>query len=107
MGLLAANGRGTGARAITARRSCNLPARRLNKIRGDEIAMIFQDPMTSLNPYLTIARQMTEVLATHKGIGEARRAAAGSRCSSGSRSPRRARRIGHIRTNSPAACASG
>ncbi len=39
--------------------------------------MIFQDPMTSLNPYLTINRQMTEVLVTHKGMSEAdaRRAA--------------------------------
>ena len=40
------------------------------------MAMIFQDPMTALNPYLTVARQMTEVLAHHRGMahGEARRA---------------------------------
>ncbi len=36
--------------------------------RGDRIAMIFQEPMTSLNPYLTIARQLTEVLEVHKGM---------------------------------------
>ena len=37
----------------------------INKIRGDQIAMIFQDPMTSLNPVLTIERQITEVLEQH------------------------------------------
>ncbi len=37
----------------------------INKIRGSEIAMIFQDPMTSLNPVLTIERQITEVLEKH------------------------------------------
>ena len=38
----------------------------LRKIRGNEITMIFQDPLTSLNPFLTIARQLTEVLETHR-----------------------------------------
>jgi dipeptide transport system ATP-binding protein len=49
----------------------------LNRVRGERMSMIFQDPMTSLNPYLTIHRQMTEVLVTHKGMSEdeARRAA--------------------------------
>ncbi len=40
----------------------------LRKIRGDKIAMIFQDPMTSLNPFLTIERQLTEVLETHRHV---------------------------------------
>ncbi len=40
----------------------------LNRIRGNRVAMIFQDPMTSLNPYLTVERQMTEVLQFHKGV---------------------------------------
>jgi oligopeptide transport system ATP-binding protein len=39
----------------------------LRKIRGREIAMIFQDPMTSLNPVLTIGRQIRETLETHFG----------------------------------------
>src|SRR5439155_19497493 len=38
-------------------------------IRGREIAMIFQDPMTSLNPVLTIGRQIREALETHFGMG--------------------------------------
>ena len=71
MGLLAKNGRSTGSARYRGNEILNLPASRLNKIRGDEVAMIFQDPMTSLNPYLSIARQMTEVLREHKDISEA------------------------------------
>ncbi len=47
--------------------------REMRDIRGEEIAMIFQDPMSSLNPVLTIERQLTEVLEVHRKIrhGEA------------------------------------
>ncbi len=38
----------------------------MNKIRGNKISMIFQDPMTSLNPVLTVGRQITEVLIFHQ-----------------------------------------
>ncbi len=37
------------------------------KLRGDRLSMIFQDPMTSLNPFLTVERQLTEVLECHRG----------------------------------------
>src|SRR5512140_955597 len=40
----------------------------MRRVRGKEIAMIFQDPMTSLNPVLTIARQLTESLELHLGM---------------------------------------
>ncbi len=40
----------------------------MREIRGNRIAMIFQDPMTSLNPVLTVERQLTEVLETHKKL---------------------------------------
>jgi peptide/nickel transport system ATP-binding protein len=48
--------------------------RELQAVRGNEISMIFQEPMTSLNPVLTIGRQMGETLRLHEGIsrGEAR-----------------------------------
>jgi oligopeptide/dipeptide ABC transporter ATP-binding protein len=42
-----------------------LPAAQLRQVRGKEIAMIFQDPMTSLNPVLTVGRQITESLRKH------------------------------------------
>jgi len=53
------------------------PAKVLRKIRGNRISMIFQDPMTCLNPYLTIGVQLTESLLTHKSISrrEARKKA--------------------------------
>ncbi len=46
----------------------SLPAKALREIRGREIATIFQDPMTCLNPYMTIGRQLTEPLEYHLGL---------------------------------------
>ena len=43
-----------------------LPERELRAVRGGQIAYVFQDPMTSLNPVLTVRRQMGEVLALHR-----------------------------------------
>ncbi|MBM3377516.1 MAG: ABC transporter ATP-binding protein [Betaproteobacteria bacterium] len=43
---------------------------RLRGLRGKDIAMVFQEPMTALNPLLTIGRQIGEVLETHEGIGQ-------------------------------------
>jgi ABC-type sugar transport system ATPase subunit len=44
------------------------PERDMRRIRGAEIAMIFQDPMSSLNPVLTVADQIGETLALHQGL---------------------------------------
>ena len=51
-----------------------LSEQQMRQVRGKEIAMIFQEPMTSLNPVLTIGRQLTEALEIHMGMtsGEAR-----------------------------------
>jgi oligopeptide transport system ATP-binding protein len=68
MGLLAINGRATGQARFNGQDLIAMPAEKLNRIRGDRVAMIFQDPMTSLNPYFTVERQMTEVLELHKGM---------------------------------------
>ena len=68
MGLLARNGRASGEALYQGRNLLTLPQAELNRIRGNRIAMIFQDPMTSLNPYLTVERQLTEVLQFHKGL---------------------------------------
>ncbi|MEO7031333.1 MAG: ABC transporter ATP-binding protein [Herbaspirillum sp.] len=45
-----------------------MPERRLRAVRGKEIAMIFQEPMTALNPLFTIGNQIAEVLMLHEGI---------------------------------------
>ncbi len=47
------------------------PERRLRAVRGNRIAMIFQEPMSSLNPLHTIERQVSEVLLVHKALGRA------------------------------------
>lgn len=71
MGLLAKNGRTLGSAKYRGTELVGMPVKSLNKIRGDKIAMIFQDSMTGLTPHLRIGRQMTEVLVQHKGMSEA------------------------------------
>ena len=68
MGLLAKNGRASGQALYAGQDLLAMAPAQLNRIRGNRVAMIFQDPMTSLNPYLTVERQMTEVLQFHKGL---------------------------------------
>src|SRR5262245_35973499 len=43
----------------------------LRRLRGDQIAMVYQDPMQALNPSMRLGDQMKEVLTVHRGIGEA------------------------------------
>ncbi len=62
-------GRITGGSArLDGREMLGLSARELNRLRGKEIAMIFQDPMTSLNPTMTVGKQITESLRIHEGM---------------------------------------
>ena len=70
MGLLAKNGAATGRALFDGTDLLTMSQRGLNKIRAQEIAMIFQDPMTSLNPYIRISDQMAEVLQLHKGMSK-------------------------------------
>ncbi|WP_246616357.1 ABC transporter ATP-binding protein [Thaumasiovibrio subtropicus] len=69
MGLLAKNGMISGSAKFEGREILNLREKELNLIRAEQIAMIFQDPMTSLNPYMKVSDQLMEVLMLHKGIG--------------------------------------
>jgi ABC-type glutathione transport system ATPase component len=65
MGLLESNGAASGSSVFAKKELIGLPANELNKIRGNEITMIFQDPMSSLNPYVSIGKQMSGVLKRH------------------------------------------
>jgi oligopeptide transport system ATP-binding protein len=70
LGILPRAGRvPTGTAVFEGRDLLHLSDRRLRGIRGKEIAMIFQDPMTSLNPVLTIGKQIREGLKAHFGMG--------------------------------------
>ncbi len=73
MGLLADNGRLRGSVRFDGEELTRLPRNALARLRGRRIAMVFQDPLSALNPHLTVERQMTEVLTRHEGMG--RRAA--------------------------------
>jgi oligopeptide/dipeptide ABC transporter ATP-binding protein len=69
LGILARNGRVTQGRALFEGQDLiQMEDAELRRIRGKEIAMIFQDPMTSLNPVLTVGRQIREALETHFGM---------------------------------------
>jgi peptide/nickel transport system permease protein len=69
IGLIEAPGRVTaGSIKFKNRELVGLPPRAMNRIRGAEIAMIFQDPATSLNPTLTVAYQIAEVIARHQQV---------------------------------------
>ncbi|KXI23696.1 ABC transporter ATP-binding protein [Photobacterium sanguinicancri] len=70
MGLLAKNGIISGSAEFEGRNILNLPEKELNKVRAEQIAMIFQDPMTSLNPYMKVCDQLMEVLMLHKGMSK-------------------------------------
>lgn len=70
MGLLAKNGIIGGSAKFEGREILNLPQAQLNKVRAQQMAMIFQDPMTSLNPYMKVSDQLMEVLMLHKGMSK-------------------------------------
>ncbi|SGY93863.1 ABC transporter ATP-binding protein [Moritella viscosa] len=70
MGLLAKNGIISGSAKFEGKEILNLPEKELNHVRAEQIAMIFQDPMTSLNPYMKVSQQMMEVLILHKGMSK-------------------------------------
>ena len=70
MGLLPKNGHAAGSVKYMGQEILNLPEAAMNNYRANEISMIFQDPMTSLNPYMRISKQLTEVLIYHKGMSK-------------------------------------
>ncbi|MEJ7685515.1 MAG: ABC transporter ATP-binding protein [Variovorax sp.] len=71
VGLLPANATVTGSIRFDGTELVGLPERELCRTRGNRIGMIFQEPMTALNPVHTIARQVGEPLRLHRGLGGA------------------------------------
>ncbi|MDI2099649.1 dipeptide ABC transporter ATP-binding protein [Ruicaihuangia caeni] len=65
LGLLPDNGRASGSVKLEGEELIGAPAPRLRKIRGDKIAVIFQEPMTALNPVYRVGYQIVEALQTH------------------------------------------
>ncbi len=70
LGLLAGNATRRGKAIFGDQDLLTMSEKALDQVRGREIAMVFQDPMTTLNPYLRISTQMTEVLRQHRGLGK-------------------------------------
>ncbi|MES2291106.1 MAG: ABC transporter ATP-binding protein [Pseudomonadota bacterium] len=56
---------------FNGRNLLELPEQEMRAIRGNGISMIFQEPMTSLNPVVTVGKQVAETLIAHKGLGKA------------------------------------
>ncbi len=69
MGLLASNGEAAGQALYRGKNILGLPKAALNTVRGRKITMIFQEPMTSLDPLYTIGSQLMEPIMHHQGIG--------------------------------------
>lgn len=68
MGLTADNGIVSGQASFHGENLLSMSKKQLNHIRAEKIGMIFQDPMTSLNPFMKVGKQLSEVLMVHKGM---------------------------------------
>ena len=71
MGLLASNGAASGSAKYRGQELIGMAPRELDKLRGSKLTMIFQEPMTSLDPLYRIGRQMAEPLRKHAGLSGA------------------------------------
>jgi oligopeptide/dipeptide ABC transporter ATP-binding protein len=71
LGLLAANGHVTGSARFDDTQLVGLAQHALRRFRGRRIGIVFQDPMTSLNPYLTVGAQLRQVIKAHESISNA------------------------------------
>ncbi len=68
MGLLARNGRASGSVKFRGQELLGMSVAELSRVRGSKISMIFQDPVSSLNPYMSIGDQLVEVLTHHRDL---------------------------------------
>jgi len=97
----------SGTVKLGGRNLLELSEEQMRKVRGNEISMIFQEPMTSLNPVMTIGKQIGEALILHRDLNRKAALSAPSRCSTWCVSPSRSGARTPTRTSSRAACARG
>ena len=69
IGLLPPNGRASGSARLAGRELIGLTHSQLRHVRGNDVAVIFQEPMTALNPVYTIGFQLIETIRNHRDIG--------------------------------------
>ena len=69
LGLLPSNGRATGSAKMGGTELIGMPPEKMQQIRGNEISVIFQEPMTALNPVYTAGFQIVETLRVHLDVG--------------------------------------
>ena len=67
MGLLPENARVSGSIRVAGRELVGRPEKELRRLRGDAVSMVFQEPMTALDPTMRVGRQVGEVVALHHG----------------------------------------
>ena len=105
---LGKNGRIVGGSIrFKGRELVTMPDAELRKIRGSEIAMVYQEPMASLNPAMKVGRQLMEVPMIHEGAGAARGARPGAARRRGGAPARPGAHPRQLtRTSSPAASSS-
>ncbi len=95
MGLVPPAGRvGAGQILLDGEDLAGMPERRLEQLRGNRMAMIFQEPMTCLNPVMTIGNQVAESLRIHRGLSRAAANAAALAVLEEVKIPSAARRFG-------------
>ncbi len=107
LGLLPPNARVSGSIKLLGRELQGIPEAELRQVRGNQIAVIFQEPMTALNPVYTIGFQIMEALRSHFDLaaGGGRASARSSSCAR-SRCQTRRPRSTSTPTSSPGASAS-
>ena len=93
MGLLPETANVSGSALFKGANLLTLGQRDLNRVRGRSIAMVFQDPMTALNPHLTVGKQMSRVLQRHQGLSRSAALAAAARMLDAVRIPEASRRL--------------
>lgn len=94
-----ANSRSTGRIEFEGKNLLGLPLPDMQAIRGNRIGMIFQEPMTSLNPVLKIGDQITEVLRHHRGMSDTQAVAEAARLLERVRIPSARQRLGEYPMN--------